>query len=105
MVIRPLYDRVVVKRKEEEAKSNGGIIIPDSASEKPAQGEVVAVGSGAVTESGGTRELAVKPGDVVLFGKYSGTEVKVDFAPLLVGQPALDGVTSFIYSILLITPL
>ncbi|EDY86348.1 chaperonin GroS [gamma proteobacterium HTCC5015] len=84
MSIRPLYDRVVVKRQEEESKSAGGIIIPDSAAEKPAQGEVVAVGEGKPLENGETRALAVKVGDKVLFGKYSGTDVKVDGDDLLI---------------------
>lgn len=84
MSIRPLYDRVVVKRQEEESKSAGGIIIPDSAAEKPAQGEVVAVGEGKPLENGEVRALAVKVGDTVLFGKYSGTEVKVDGKDLLI---------------------
>ncbi|MGM0564468.1 MAG: co-chaperone GroES [Pseudomonadota bacterium] len=84
MSIRPLYDRVVVKRQEEESKSAGGIIIPDSAAEKPAQGEIVAVGEGKPLENGEVRALAVKVGDTVLFGKYSGTEVKVDGEDLLI---------------------
>lgn len=84
MSIRPLYDRVVVKRQEEESKSAGGIIIPDSAAEKPSQGEVVAVGEGKPLENGEVRALAVKVGDKVLFGKYSGTEVKIDGDDLLI---------------------
>lgn len=84
MAIRPLYDRVLVKRKEEETTSAGGIIIPDSATEKPAQGEVVAVGEGKLLDNGDVRTLSVKVGDVVLFGKYSGTEVKVDGEELLI---------------------
>jgi chaperonin GroES len=84
MAIRPLYDKVVVRRKEEETTSAGGIIIPDNAAEKPAQGEIVAVGNGAITANGEVRELAVKVGDVVLFGKYSGTEIKVDGEELLI---------------------
>lgn len=84
MAIRPLYDRVLVKRKEEETTSAGGIIIPDSATEKPAQGEVVAVGEGKLLDNGEVRALSVKVGDVVLFGKYSGTEVKVDGEELLI---------------------
>jgi chaperonin GroES len=78
MKIRPLQDRLVVKRLAEEEKTKGGIIIPDSAKEKPIEGEVVAVGSGKVTEDGKVRPLDVKAGDRVLFGKYSGTEIKVD---------------------------
>ena len=84
MKIRPLHDRVVVKRMEEEKTSPGGIVIPDSATEKPIKGKVVAVGNGKVTESGDVRKLDVKKGDEVLFGKYSGTEVKVDGDELLV---------------------
>src|SRR5437762_13618414 len=77
MKIRPLQDRLVVKRLQEEEKTKGGIIIPDTAKEKPVEGEVVAVGSGKVTEEGKVRALDVKKGDRVLFGKYSGTEIKV----------------------------
>ncbi|GGI92798.1 co-chaperone GroES [Legionella impletisoli] len=84
MKIRPLHDRVVVRRLEEELKTAGGIVIPDSAKEKPMQGEVVAVGAGKVLENGDVRALAVKSGDVVLFGKYSGTEVKIDGQELVV---------------------
>jgi chaperonin GroES len=78
MAIRPLHDRVLIKRVEEEQKTKGGIIIPDTAKEKPAEGKVIAVGNGRVLEDGKVRPLDVKPGDRVLFGKYSGTEVKVD---------------------------
>lgn len=84
MKIRPLHDRVVVKRLEEERTSKGGIIIPDSATEKPIQGEVVAVGNGRVTKDGKVLALDVKPGDRVLFTKYGGTEVKIDGVELLV---------------------
>ncbi len=84
MAIRPLYDRVLVKRKEEETTSAGGIIIPDSAAEKPVQGEIVAVGNGKQLDNGEVRALEVKVGDVVLFGKFSGTEVKVDGEELLI---------------------
>ena len=84
MNIRPLHDRVLVKRWEEEKTSPGGIVIPDSATEKPVKGEVVGVGNGKVTDSGDLRALDVKVGDKVLFGKYSGTEVKVDGEDLLV---------------------
>jgi chaperonin GroES len=77
MNIRPLYDNVVVKRQEEEAVSAGGIVLPGSAQEKPNQGEVVAVGDGAVTDSGEVRPLQVKVGDKVIFGQYSGNTVKV----------------------------
>ena len=84
MNIRPLHDRVVIKRMEEERTSPGGIVIPDSATEKPIRGEVVAVGNGKITESGEVRALDVKVGDKVLFGKYSGTEVKVEGEEVLV---------------------
>ena len=84
MKLRPLHDRVIVKRMEEERMSAGGIVIPDNATEKPARGEVVAVGNGKVLDSGEQRGLDVKAGDTVLFGKYSGTEVKVDGEELLV---------------------
>ncbi|MBX9609562.1 MAG: co-chaperone GroES [Gammaproteobacteria bacterium] len=84
MKIRPLHDRVIVKRWEEERTSAGGIVIPDSAAEKPVKGEVVAVGNGKVLENGETRKLDLKVGDKILFGKYSGTEVKVDGQELLV---------------------
>ncbi len=84
MKIRPLHDRVVVKRMEEEKTSPGGIVIPDSATEKPIKGKIVAVGNGKITDSGDIRKLDVKKGDEVLFGKYSGTEVKVDGDELLV---------------------
>jgi chaperonin GroES len=78
MTVRPLQDRVLIKRLEEENKTAGGIIIPDNSKEKPAQGEVVAVGSGHRLADGTVRELEVKAGDKILFGKYSGTEVKVE---------------------------
>ena len=78
MKVRPLQDRVVVRRIEEEAKTKGGIIIPDSAKEKPAEGEVIAVGSGKINDKGKLRKLDVKKGDRVLFGKYSGNEIKID---------------------------
>jgi chaperonin GroES len=84
MNIRPLHDRVVIRRMEEERTSAGGIVIPDSATEKPAQGEVVAVGKGKILESGDVRPLDVKIGDKVLFGKYGGTEVTVEGEDLLV---------------------
>ncbi len=84
MKIRPLHDRVIVKRLEEERTSPGGIVIPDSATEKPIQGKVVAIGKGKILEGGDIRPLDVKVGDKVLFGKYSGTEVKVDGDELLV---------------------
>ena len=84
MKLRPLHDRVIVKRMEEERLSSGGIVIPDNATEKPVRGEVLAVGNGKVTDSGDQRALDVKTGDTVLFGKYSGTEVKVDGDELLV---------------------
>ncbi len=78
MKIRPLNDRVLVKRLEEEEKTKGGIIIPDTAKEKPIQGKVIAVGKGKLMENGEVRALDVKEGDRVLFGKYAGTEVKID---------------------------
>jgi chaperonin GroES len=84
MKIRPLHDRLVVKRVEEERKSAGGIVIPDTAAEKPIRGKVLAVGKGKSLENGDLRALDVKVGDQVLFGKYSGTEVKVDGEELLV---------------------
>ena len=84
MKIRPLHDRVIVKRLEEERTSPGGIVIPDSAAEKPVEGKVVAVGKGKILEDGQVRPLDVKVGDKILFGKYSGTEVKVDGEELLV---------------------
>jgi len=84
MKIRPLHDRVIVKRLEEEATSAGGIIIPDSATEKPSRGEVTAVGNGKVLDNGEVRPLELKVGDTVLFGKYSGTEVKLDNEEYLV---------------------
>ena len=77
MNIRPLHDRVIVKRLEEDKTSPGGIVIPDTAAEKPIQGEIIAVGNGKILDNGEVRALEVKKGDKVLFGKYSGTEVKV----------------------------
>ena len=84
MKIRPLHDRVIVKRIEEERKTPGGIVIPDNAAEKPDQGEVLAIGTGKVMDDGKVRPLAVKVGDSVLFGKYSGSSVKMDGDELLV---------------------
>ena len=84
MKFRPLHDRVVVRRVEEDAKTAGGIIIPDTAKEKPQQGEVIAVGPGARDEQGEVQPLDVKAGDRVLFGKWSGTEVKIDGQDLLI---------------------
>ncbi|ABK42823.1 chaperonin Cpn10 [Magnetococcus marinus MC-1] len=81
---RPLHDRVVVKRTESDAKTAGGIIIPDTAKEKPVQGEVLAVGSGVVNDAGNVRPLEVKVGDKVLFSKYGGTEVRIDGEELLI---------------------
>lgn len=78
MEVRPLHDRVLVKRLAEEEKSKGGIIIPDTAKEKPVQGQVMAVGQGRISEDGKIRPLAVQKGDKILFGKYSGTEIKID---------------------------
>lgn len=76
--VRPLHDRVIVRRLEEEEKTAGGIIIPDTAKEKPIQGEVIAVGNGKILEDGKVRPLDVKPGDRVIFSKYAGTEIKLD---------------------------
>jgi len=84
MNIRPLHDRVIVRRQEEERTTAGGIVIPDSATEKPSMGEVLAAGNGKVTDSGDIRALDVKVGDKVYFGKYSGTEIKVDGEELLI---------------------
>jgi chaperonin GroES len=84
MKIRPLHDRVVVRRMEEERTTAGGIVIPDSATEKPIQGEIIAVGNGKILDNGENRPLDVKVGDRVLFGKYSGTEVKLDGTDYLV---------------------
>ncbi len=84
MKFRPLGDRVVVRRIEEEAKTAGGIIIPDTAKEKPSQGEIISVGPGALDENGKRVPPEVKAGDVVLFGKWSGTEVKIDGEELLI---------------------
>ena len=84
MKIRPLHDRVIVKRVEEERKTAGGIVIPDNATEKPDQGEVLAIGTGKVMDDGKVRPLDVKVGDRVLFGKYSGSSVKLDGDELLV---------------------
>jgi chaperonin GroES len=78
MKIRPLQDRVIVRRVEEEEKSKGGIIIPDTAKEKPQEGKVIAVGKGKIDDDGKVRPLDVKAGDRILFGKYSGTEIKID---------------------------
>jgi chaperonin GroES len=84
MNIRPLHDRVVVRRMAEERTSPGGIVIPDTAAEKPIQGEIIAVGNGKILDNGDRRALDVKVGDRVLFGKYSGTEVKVSGEEVLV---------------------
>ncbi|OGV51987.1 MAG: co-chaperone GroES [Legionellales bacterium RIFCSPHIGHO2_12_FULL_42_9] len=84
MKIRPLHDRVVVRRLENERMTAGGIVIPDNATEKPMQGEVVAIGAGKVLDNGDCRALAVNVGDIVLFGKYSGTEVKIGADELVV---------------------
>ena len=84
MNIRPLHDRVIVKRLEEETTSAGGIVLPDSAQEKPSQGEILAVGKGKILDNGDVRALDVKVGDRVLFGKYAGNEVKVDGEDLIV---------------------
>ena len=84
MKIRPLPDRVVIKRMDEEKTSPGGIVIPDRATEKPVKGEVIAVGNGKISDDGKSTPLDVKVGDIVLFGKYSGTEVKLDSDELVV---------------------
>ena len=84
MKIRPLHDRVVVRRLEEEAKTAGGIVLPDSATEKPSQGEVLAVGPGKALDNGETRAIGVKIGDKVVFGQYGGSTVKVDGEELLI---------------------
>ena len=84
MKIRPLHDRVIVKREDEERKSPGGIVIPDTATEKPIRGKIIAVGKGKLLDNGNVRPLDVKVGDKILFGKYGGTEVKVDGDELLV---------------------
>jgi chaperonin GroES len=84
MAIRPLHDRVLVRRLESDKKTPGGIVIPDTAAEKPMEGEVVSVGNGKLLDSGELRALEVKAGDKILFGKYSGTEVKVDGEELIV---------------------
>ena len=84
MKFRPLHDRVVVRRIQEDERTKGGIIIPDTAKEKPQQGEIVAVGPGAPDEKGNVQPLDVKAGDRVLFGKWSGTEVKIDGQDLLI---------------------
>ena len=84
MKFRPLHDRVVVRRSDAETKSAGGIIIPDTAGEKPSQGEVIAVGPGARDEAGKLIPIDVKAGDIVLFGKWSGTEVKIDGTEFLI---------------------
>lgn len=84
MNIRPLHDRVIVRRMEEETMSAGGIVIPDNAAEKPVRGEIIAAGKGKITDSGNVRALDVSVGDKILFGKFAGTEIKVDGEELLV---------------------
>ena len=84
MNMRPLHDRVVIKRTEEERTTASGIVIPDSATEKPSRGEVLAVGNGKITDSGDVKALDVKVGDQVLFGKFAGTEVKIDGEDLII---------------------
>ncbi len=84
MNLRPLHDRVVVRRMEEERMSAGGIVIPDSATEKPSRGEIIAAGNGKVADNGSRQEMDVKVGDTVLFGKFAGTEIKVDGEELIV---------------------
>jgi len=88
MKFRPLHDRVVIRRAEGELRSKGGIIIPDNAKEKPQEGEVIAVGPGSRDESGKMMTLDVKPGDLILFGKWSGTEIKIDGEDLLIMKEA-----------------
>ena len=88
MKFRPLHDRVVIRRAEGDTKSKGGIIIPDNAKEKPQEGEVIAVGPGARDENGALVPLDVKAGDIILFGKWSGTEVKIDGEDLLIMKEA-----------------
>ena len=94
MNIRPLHDSVIVRRMDEEKTSPGGIVIPDSATEKPVKGEVLAIGKGKLLENGDVRPLDVKVGDKILFGKYSGTEVNVDGEDLLVMRE--DDITAII---------
>ena len=84
MTFKPLHDRVVVRRVENDEKTTGGLIIPDSAQEKPAEGEVVSVGNGAIDEKGNRMSMDVKAGDRILFGKWSGTEVKIDGEDMLI---------------------
>ena len=84
MQVTPLYDRLLVKRSTEEEKTKGGIIVPDSAKEKPVQGEVIAAGAGRISDEGKTSPLTVKKGDKILFGKYSGNEVKINGEELLI---------------------
>ncbi|MFT3929791.1 MAG: co-chaperone GroES [Spongiibacteraceae bacterium] len=84
MKIRPLYDRIVVRRKEEETKSAGGIVLPGSAKEKPNQGEVIAIGQGKLLDNGEVRPLSVKVGDQVVFGQYSGNNIKIDGDELII---------------------
>ena len=84
MTFRPLHDRVLVRRVDEEERTAGGIIIPDTAKEKPMQGEIIAVGNGVINDKGEVKPLDVQPGDLILFGKWSGTEVKIDGEELLI---------------------
>lgn len=84
MKIRPLHDRVVIRRKEEETTTQGGIVIPDTATEKPSRGEIIAVGTGKILDSGDVRAVDVKVGDEVLFGKYAGTEITIEGEDLVV---------------------
>ena len=94
MKIRPLHDRVVVRRKEEEEKTAGGIVLPGNAKEKPSQGEVVAVGNGRILDNGETRSLAVKEGDTVVFGQFAGNTLKLD------GEQPLNITHNEIYGVL-----
>ena len=88
MKIRPLHDRVLVRREEEETKTAGGIVLPGSAAEKPSRGEIIAVGNGKITENGDVRPLDVKAGDKVIFGQYAGSTVKVEGEELLIMSEA-----------------
>ena len=95
MTFKPLHDRVVVRRVENDEKTSGGLIIPDSAQEKPAEGEVVSVGNGAIDEKGNRMPMDVKAGDRILFGKWSGTEVKINGEDMLIMKDSdILGITS-----------
>ena len=99
MSIRPLQDRIVVRRTEEETKSAGGIVIPDSAAEKPSQGEVIAVGPGKKLDNGSVQEVDLKVGDKILFGQYAGSSVKLDGEELLImNESEVFGVVCLLYT-------